>query len=155
MGVLAAHCIQILPQDSFAAHCVYERNFHARQLYIGGHEVYTLWVVQNALAGGDGLVGQDLAHYVRESDGQIVRMGIAQTDCKAGLWITIDQENFFPSLSQSCAEIYTACRFCDTALLIDQGNDLGVHGFSTPFYIEQFGGWKEGGTSYGLTTLFA
>ena len=112
-------------------------------------------MVQNALAGGDGLVGQDLAHYVRESDGQIVRMGIAQTDCKAGLWITIDQENFFPSLSQSCAEIYTACRFCDTALLIDQGNDLGVHGFSTPFLYRTIWRVERGGTSYGLPTLFA
>ena len=36
--------------------------------------------MQDALAGGDGLVGQDLAHHVGDRDGQAVRLGIAQAD---------------------------------------------------------------------------
>lgn len=42
-------------------------------------------MIQDALAGGDGLIVQYLAHYFRKGDGQGVRLGMAQADGKAGL----------------------------------------------------------------------
>ena len=62
-----------------------------------------------------------------------VRLGMAQADSKAGLGVHVNQQNFLSGLGQSHAEIDTTCRFSHTALLIDKGDDLGVHGFSTSY----------------------
>ncbi len=46
-------------------------------------------MMQDALAGSDGLIVQHLAHQVREGDGQIVRLGMAQADGKTGLGVYV------------------------------------------------------------------
>ena len=85
MGVLLPNGVQVLPQDGLTAHGVHQRYLHAGELNIRGHEIHTLRVVQDALAGGDGLIVQHLAHHVRKGDRQGVRLGMAQADGKAGL----------------------------------------------------------------------
>ena len=80
MGILSLYGVQILPQDGLAAHGVYQRHLHAGQLDVGGHEVYALRVVQDALAGAQRLVHEDTAHRVGQGKGQLVRLRIAQAD---------------------------------------------------------------------------
>ena len=51
MGVLPLQCVQILPQDSLTTHSIYQGYFHTGKLNVGGHQVYSLQVVQDTLAG--------------------------------------------------------------------------------------------------------
>ena len=81
MGIIPFHRVQILPQNGFPAHGVHQRYLHAGQLNVRRHQVHALRVMQNALAGGNGLIGQDLAHHVGEGNGELIRLGISQTDC--------------------------------------------------------------------------
>ena len=46
-------------------------------------------MMQNTLAGRNGLIVQHLAHHVRKGDRQIIRMGISQADGKTGLGVAI------------------------------------------------------------------
>ena len=89
-------------------------------------------MVQDALAGGNGLVVQHLAHHVRKGDGQGVRLGMSQADGKAGLGVTINKENLFSGLGQSHAEVYASCRFANAPLLVDKCHHLGVLGSHPP-----------------------
>ena len=74
-----------------------------RKCYIN-NEVKALRVVQDALAGGDVLIVQHLAHHVREGDGQTVRLGMAQADGEAALRITIDDQHFLSCLKESAIQ---------------------------------------------------
>lgn len=89
-------------------------------------------MMQDALAGSDGLIVQYLAHYFRKGDGQGVRLGMAQAGGKAGLGIAINNQHLFSGLGKSHAEIHTTGSFSHTVLLIDQSDDLGVHGSRPP-----------------------
>lgn len=89
-------------------------------------------MMQDTLARGDGLIVQHLAHHIRKGNGQIVRLGMAQADGKAGLGIYVNHQNLLSGLGQPNAEIYATGGFSHTALLIDQGDDLGVHGYQLP-----------------------
>ena len=100
MGILSLHCVQILPQDGLPAHGVHQADLHAGELDVGGHQVHTLRVVQDALAGFDWLVHQDAAHRVREGEGQLVRLRVAQADGQAGLRVSIHQQHFLSGLGQ-------------------------------------------------------
>src|SRR5699024_8489564 len=64
MGILSLHGVQILPQNGLTAHGVHQRDLHAGELDVSGHQVHTLRVVQDALAGVDRLVHQDTAHRI-------------------------------------------------------------------------------------------
>ncbi len=77
VGVLPFHRVQVLPQDGFTAHGIHQRNLHAGQLDVAGHEVDALRVAQDTLAGCDGLIGQHLSHHVGEGDRQVVRLVVA------------------------------------------------------------------------------
>ena len=89
MGILIFHRVQIPPQGGLSAHGIHQGDLHTGQLDVGGYKVNALRVVQNALAGGDGLLVQHLSHHVREGDGQAVRLGISQADGKTGLGVAI------------------------------------------------------------------
>ena len=65
MGILYLYRVQILPQDGFTAHSVYQRHLHAGQLDVSRHQVHAFRVVQDALAGFDRFIRQDTAHCVR------------------------------------------------------------------------------------------
>ena len=100
MGILSLHGVQILPQNRLPAHGVHQGDLHAGELDVGGHEVHTLRVVQDALAGLDWLVHENTAHRVREGKGQLVRLGIAQADGQAGLGVSIHQQHLLSGLGQ-------------------------------------------------------
>ena len=48
MGILSLYGIQILPQNGFTAHGIYQGNLHAGELDVSGHQVNALRVVQDA-----------------------------------------------------------------------------------------------------------
>ena len=66
---MSLHGVQILPQDSLAAHGVHQRYLHAGELNVGGHEVHALRVVQDALAEFDLLIHKDAPHRVGQGEG--------------------------------------------------------------------------------------
>ena len=101
MGILPLYTVQILPQNRFPAHSVYQRHLHAGQLNIRRHQVHALRVAQNPLAGADRLIGQDAAHCVREGKGQLIRLGIAQADGQAPLRVPVNEKHFLSGLRQS------------------------------------------------------
>ena len=68
MGIVPFHRVQILPQNGFPAHGVDQGYLHAGELNVRRHQVNTLRMVQNTLAGLDGRIGQDLAHHIGERD---------------------------------------------------------------------------------------
>ena len=70
---------------------------HTGKLNVGGHQVYSLQVVQDTLAGMNRLIHQDMPHSVRQRKGQLVRLGIAQADRQAALRVSVDQRTFFPA----------------------------------------------------------
>ena len=51
MGVLFFDGVQILPEDGFAAHGVYQRYLYPGKLDVSGHEVKSLRVMENTFAG--------------------------------------------------------------------------------------------------------
>ena len=71
--------------------------------------IYTLWVVQDTLAGTKWLVHQDTPHSVRPRKGQLVRLGIAQADCQTSLWVPVDQKHFLSGLCQTYSQVRTSC----------------------------------------------
>ena len=75
VGILSLERVQILPQDGFSAHGVHQRDLHAGELDVSGHQVNTFRVVQDALTGTQRLVHQDTAHRVGQGKGQLVRLG--------------------------------------------------------------------------------
>ena len=98
MGILSLHGVQILPQDGLPAHGVHQRDLHARQLDVSGHEVHAFRVVQDALARAQRLVHQNAPHRVGQGKGQLVRLRVAQADGKAGLGIGVHQQHLLPGL---------------------------------------------------------
>ena len=76
---------------------IHQRYLHAGKLDVRGHEIHAIRVMQDALAGGNGLIVQHLAHHVRNGDGQVVRLGMAQADGEAGLGFTSTSKTFFPA----------------------------------------------------------
>ena len=100
MGILSLHGVQILPQNRLPAHGVHQGDLHAGELDVSGHEVHTLRVVQDTLAGAQRFVHQNTAHRVREGEGQLVRLGVAQADGQAGLGVSIHQQHLLSGLGQ-------------------------------------------------------
>ncbi len=100
-ALMPLYTVQILPQNRFPAHSVYQRHLHAGQLNIRRHQVHALRVAQNPLAGADRLIGQDAAHCVREGKGQLIRLGIAQADGQAPLRVPVNEKHFLSGLCQS------------------------------------------------------
>ena len=100
MGILSLHGVQILPQDRFTAHGVHQGYLHAGQLDVSGHEVHALRVVQDALAGAQRLIHQDVAHRVGQGERQLVRLRVAQADGQAGLRVSVHQQHLLPGLGQ-------------------------------------------------------
>ena len=117
--------------SSFPAHGVHQGNLHAGELDAGRHQVHALGMVQNALAGRERLVRKDLTHHVREGNRQTVRLSVAQADGKTGLGVVVEQENLFPLLRKSHAQICAGSGLADPALLIGYGDNLSVHGFTS------------------------
>ena len=101
MGILSLYRVQILPQDGFTAHSVYQRHLHAGQLNIRWHQVHALRVAQNPLAGANRLIGQDTDHRVGEGKRQLIRLGIAQADGQAPLRVPVNEKHFLSGLCQS------------------------------------------------------
>ena len=92
--------IRVLPKDGLTAHGIHQRDLHAGELDVGGHQVNALRVVQDTLAGAQRLVHQDTAHRVGQGKGQLVRLGVAQADSQAALWVPVNQQHFLPGLRQ-------------------------------------------------------
>ena len=126
MGVLPLQCVQILPQDSLTTHSIYQGYFHTGKLNVGGHQVYSLQVVQDTLAGMNRLIHQDMPHSVRQRKGQLVRLGIAQADRQAALRVSVDQQDFLSGLRQPDSQVGTGCCFANAAFLVGNGDDLCV-----------------------------
>ena len=128
MAVLSPQRIQVLPENGLPAHGIDQGDLHACQLDICRHQVNSLGVVQNALPKGDGFVGQDLPHHIREGCGKLVGLGIPQPNGHAGLGVGVQQQHFSAFLRQTDAQVDTSSTFAHAALLIDAGNDLCFHG---------------------------
>ena len=64
--VLVADGVQVFPQDGFPAHDVHQRDFHCGKVDVGGEEVHTFLLVEDALAREKGLVLYDLAQHSGE-----------------------------------------------------------------------------------------
>ena len=126
MGILSLHGVQILPQDGLAAHGVHQRNLHAGELDVGGHQVHALRVVQDALAGAQRLVHQDTAHRVGQGKGQLVRLGVAQADGQAALRVPVDQQHFLSGLRQPNPQVRAGGCLANAAFLVGDGDDLRV-----------------------------
>ena len=84
---------------------------HTGKLNVGGHQVYSLQVVQDTLAGMNRLIHQDMPHSVRQRKGQLVRLWIAQADRQASLRVSVDQQDFLSSLCQTDSKIGTGGGF--------------------------------------------
>ena len=80
---------------------------HTGKLNVGGHQVYSLQVVQDTLAGMNRLIHQDTPHSVRQRKGQLVRPGIAQADRQAALRVSVDQQDFLSGLRQPDSQVGT------------------------------------------------
>lgn len=122
---------QVLPQDGFTAHGVYQRHLHARQLDVGREDVHPLRVVQDPFTGMQRAVGEDARHCVGQGEGELVRLRMSETDGQAGLRICVDKQHFLSCLCQTDAQIGAGGGFSDAALLVSDGDDLSVHGFTS------------------------
>ena len=74
--------------------------------------------VQDTLAGGDGLLRDDLLHQRGECGGQLVRLRPAQHLREIALCIGVDQQDFFTLPRKTNAEAGGCGGFTDAALLI-------------------------------------
>ena len=90
-------------------------------------------MVQDALSGAQRLIHQDAAHCVREGEGQLVRLRVAQADSQAALRVAVNQQHFLSGLRQSNPQVGTGGRFADAALLVGNGDDLCVQRISPRF----------------------
>ena len=73
-----------------------QRYLYAGKLDVRGHKIHAIRVMQDALAGGDGLIVQHLTHHVRNGDRQVVRLGMTQADGEADMGFTSTSKTFFP-----------------------------------------------------------
>ena len=126
MGILSFERVQILPQDGLSAHGVHQGHLHAGELDVGGHQVHALRVVQDTLARFDRLVHQDAAHRVREGEGQLVRLGMTQTDGQTSLRVPVNQQHFLPGLRQPDPQVRAGGCLANAAFLVGDGDDLRV-----------------------------
>ena len=127
MGILSLERVQILPQDSLSTHGVHQGDLHAGELDVGGHQVNAFRVVQDTLAGAQLLVHQDTAHRVGQGKEQLVRLGMAQADGQASLWVPVDQQHLLPGLRQPDAQVGTGGCLANAAFLVGNGDDLHIH----------------------------
>jgi len=58
-------------------------------------------------------------------------LGIAQADGQASLWVSVNQKDFLPRLSQTNSKIGTSGCFADTTFLVGYGNNLCIHNFTS------------------------
>lgn len=79
-------------------------------------------MVQDTLAGGDGLLRDDLLHQRGECGGQLVRLRPAQHLREIALCIGVDQQNFFTLPRKTNAEAGGCGGLTHAALLICQGD---------------------------------
>ena len=113
-------------QDSLTTHSIYQGYFHTGKLNVGGHQVYSLRVMQDTLAGMNRLIHQDMPHSIRQCKWQLVRLRISQADCQASLWVPVDQKHFLSDLCQTYSQVRTGCCFANAAFLVGDGDDLRV-----------------------------
>ena len=133
MGILSLYGVQILPQDGLAAHGVHQRNLHTRQLDVRRHQVNTLRVVQDTLAGSQRLIHQNTAHRVGQGKGQLVWLGMAQADGQAALRVSVDQQHLSSGLRQPDPQVGTGRCLANAAFLVGDGDNLCVHFAITSF----------------------
>ena len=88
--------IDIGPQSKFPAHGVDQAHFQRGQLDVGGHKVYALAVVQNALIRGEWLIPDHLFHDGGQGGGQAVLVLPAQAGGEVALGVCVNEQHLFP-----------------------------------------------------------
>ena len=126
LQILSLQRVQILPKDGLTAHGIHQRDLHAGELDVGGHQVNAFRVVQDTLSGAQRLVHQDTAHCVGQGKGQLVRLGMAQADGQAALRVPVDQQNFLPGLRQPNPQVRAGGCLANAAFLVGDGDNLRV-----------------------------
>ena len=93
--VLPLGTVQHLLQHLFPVYAVHKGNFQPCQFDVGRDQVNALCVVQNALAGLDGLVVHGFLHQGGKGSGQFIGLLPAHADGQAALWVGVHQQDFF------------------------------------------------------------
>ena len=66
------------------------------------------------------------AHRVGQGKGQLARLGVAQADSQAALWVPVNQQHFLPGLRQPDPQVRAGSCLANTAFLVGDGDDLRV-----------------------------
>ena len=61
-----------------------------------------------------------------EGKGQLIRLGMAQADGEAALWVSVDQQHFLPVLRQSDPQVCAGSRLANATFLVGNGDNLRV-----------------------------
>ena len=83
--------------------------------------------MQDTLTEPNRLVHQDSPHNVGQGKGQLVRLGMSQTDGQATLRVPVDQKDFLSGLRQPDSQVGTGRCLANAAFLVGNGDDLRVH----------------------------
>ena len=88
--------IDIGSKRKLPAHGVDQAHFQCGQLNVGGHKVYTLAVVQNALIRGEWLIPDHFFHDGGQGGGQAVLVLPAQAGSEVALGVCVNEQHLFP-----------------------------------------------------------
>ena len=113
---------QHLLEHLFPVHAVDERHFQPCQFDVRRNQVNALCMVQNALAGLDGLVIHGFCHQGRKGGGQFIRLLPAHADGQAALRVSVHQQDLLALHRQTDAQIFTGRGLTGAAFLVDDGN---------------------------------
>ena len=128
--------IDICPQHAFPAHGVDQPNFHAGQLNVRREQVNALTVMQNTAAVRERGIIDHILHDVRQRNGQLIRLRVAEGEGQRALRICVNEQYPFVLLGKSDAEVSGGRGFTHAALLVRHRDHFAIRHMGFLLYID-------------------
>lgn len=127
--------IDICPQYAFPAHGVDQPDLHAGQLNVCREQVNALTVMQNTAAVRDGGIVDHILHDVRQRNGQLIRLRIAEGESQRALRICINKQHPLVLMGKPDAEVSGGRSFAHAALLVRHRDHFAIRHMGFLLYI--------------------
>ena len=122
--VVSFYAVDILLQDSFAAHHVDQPHLHSGQAAVGRHKVEAFRMVQDFRMPTAFHTRYNVVHHIGKRQRHFMRLALAQHLGQITLGVHVQKQDLFAVHCQACADAVHAGAFPDAAFLIGDGNDL-------------------------------
>ena len=125
--------MDICPQHAFPAHGVDQPDLHAGQLNVRREQVNALTVMQNTAAVRDRGIVDHILHDVRQRNGQLIRLRIAEGEGQRALRICVNEQHSLVLLGKPDAKVGGGRGLAHAALLVRHRDHFAIRHMASSF----------------------